>query len=223
MGDRTRRTGFTLIELLVTIAIIAILAGIMFPIFAAARERAKSVTCTSNARQMHMAWRMYCEDWEAFPALGSDKAAQRYRMPAYLGHYTKSNEVFRCPCDTWALAERKTQAFVQKKTYFYNGHQLAILDRGLFAEVGTSYVWSLSLCGLSPSDPVPLGSDLLEDPAGIVWSYDSFRSHLWSFGNWRRGVSERTIVFADGHCGSFDRERSREAFSANGMDPSPIW
>jgi len=63
------RGAFTLIELLVVIAIIAILAGILFPVFAKARERAMTATCTSNIRQLGMAFQMYISDWNnRFPS-----------------------------------------------------------------------------------------------------------------------------------------------------------
>jgi prepilin-type N-terminal cleavage/methylation domain-containing protein len=55
---RSKR-GFTLIELLVVIAIIAILAAILFPVFAQAREKARTASCGSNARQLGLAVRMY--------------------------------------------------------------------------------------------------------------------------------------------------------------------
>jgi prepilin-type N-terminal cleavage/methylation domain-containing protein/prepilin-type processing-associated H-X9-DG protein len=58
------REGFTLIELLVVIAIIAILAAILFPVFAKAREKAKQSTCTSNLKQVGMAFNMYAQDWD---------------------------------------------------------------------------------------------------------------------------------------------------------------
>src|SRR5262245_16116851 len=55
MTRRRQLRGFTLIELLVVIAIIAILAAILFPVFAQAREKARSITCTSNLKQLSLA------------------------------------------------------------------------------------------------------------------------------------------------------------------------
>jgi len=54
--------GFTLIELLVVIAIIAILAAILFPVFARAKEAGKQSTCTSNLKQVGLAYLQYCTD-----------------------------------------------------------------------------------------------------------------------------------------------------------------
>jgi len=48
---RTCNEGFTLIELLVVVAITAILAALLFPVFARARETAQKRTCASNLRQ----------------------------------------------------------------------------------------------------------------------------------------------------------------------------
>lgn len=54
--------GFTLIELLVVISIIAVLASILFPVFAMAKSRAKQSVCVSNLRQIGVAMSLYMDD-----------------------------------------------------------------------------------------------------------------------------------------------------------------
>jgi prepilin-type N-terminal cleavage/methylation domain-containing protein/prepilin-type processing-associated H-X9-DG protein len=62
--SRPRARGFTLIELLVVIAIIAILAGILFPVFVQAREKARQTSCMSNLRQMSVGAMQYIDDYD---------------------------------------------------------------------------------------------------------------------------------------------------------------
>ncbi len=57
-----RRRAFTLVELLVVIGIIAVLAGILFPVFAHARARGQQTHCAANMRQVHTALVAYSED-----------------------------------------------------------------------------------------------------------------------------------------------------------------
>jgi prepilin-type processing-associated H-X9-DG protein len=65
-----------LIELLVVIAIIAILAAILFPVFAQAREAARKTSCTSNLKQVGIAFTLYNQDYdECFPWAASNLGA----------------------------------------------------------------------------------------------------------------------------------------------------
>jgi len=96
--------GFTLIELLVVIAIIAILASILFPVFAQARARARSASCLSNTKQIGNAFLMYTQDYdETCPAQwggagtcgGTGTCAQEWWFGLF--PYIKSAQVLYCP------------------------------------------------------------------------------------------------------------------------------
>jgi prepilin-type N-terminal cleavage/methylation domain-containing protein len=96
------RKGFTLIELLVVVSIIAILAGILFPVFAQAREKARGGSCLSNARQVGLAHTMYMQDWDdtLVPLRVSFSRAPGVFDTTWMHlfyPYARNADVFNCP------------------------------------------------------------------------------------------------------------------------------
>jgi prepilin-type N-terminal cleavage/methylation domain-containing protein len=97
-----QRRGFTLIELLVVIAIIGILASMLLPVFAQARESARRAVCTSNLRQIGMALQMYATDHsERVPSPGASGREWAAQVLPYIG----STQIFVCPSDTRSAGE----------------------------------------------------------------------------------------------------------------------
>ncbi len=75
-----RTPGFTLIELLIAIAIIAILSATLFPVFAQAREQARTTACLSNTKQIALAFKMYAQDYDEKWAMGTYPHPQNWEV-----------------------------------------------------------------------------------------------------------------------------------------------
>ena len=82
------RNAFTLIELLVVIAIIAILAAILFPVFAQAREKARTISCLSNTKQIALAQIQYAQDYDEQIVPFMQNFSHPQNPPAYQAMWT---------------------------------------------------------------------------------------------------------------------------------------
>lgn len=92
-----RKTGFTLIELLIVIAIIAILAAILFPVFAQAREKARQTYCLSNVKQLALGVMIYAQDYDETVLPTQNDALVLW--PDILYPYVKNNQIRVCLSD----------------------------------------------------------------------------------------------------------------------------
>ncbi|NCO35479.1 MAG: hypothetical protein AUJ92_00355 [Armatimonadetes bacterium CG2_30_59_28] len=209
MDREQNRSGFTLIELLTVIAILAVIAGILFPVFARAREKGRQTRCISNLRQIGQAMLMYASDYDdLFPYAVdfADKSAPQIwagfpdfqalipSMPTIrdaLMPYTGNVELWHCPSDTGFDDLDFTGESLPTHPESFQVHGLSYLFRTEVAFL------KLQLSAL----PNPAGANILMD----------------AHGSWHGGspISKRryNVLFGDGHVKHLNRGQVDDAWN----------
>jgi prepilin-type N-terminal cleavage/methylation domain-containing protein len=95
---KRQRRGFTLLELLVVIAIVALLAGILYPVFEQAKYKARSISCISNQKQLLFGIMMYTQDNDGtYPVTINFNSPQKMLWTQSLLPYVKNQDTYICP------------------------------------------------------------------------------------------------------------------------------
>lgn len=124
MKNSPRRAGrgnaFTLIELLVVIAIIAILAAMLLPTLARAKEKGKQAYCLNNMGQLGLCLRMYVDDNHGYYPPHSTAS----RWPNRMYDLYKNMKILHCPTDTdkpGTFGNTNVVADGEPRSYLING------------------------------------------------------------------------------------------------------
>lgn len=219
------RSGFTLIEILVVIAIIAILAAILFPVFSQVREKARATSCLSNVKQLTLGVMQYVQDYdETFPYSATEReggasvtdpaTAAQWSIRGKLAPYVPgalstsfSNNVFHCP-SALPWPAQSTSGSTSSSLYWPSDYGFNINEENLPAASASSWFQSNPNYGFNEKVTLaqiqtPSQFLLLADASRIyaTGAYQPGRGSLAPNGFWSLGQVASQAAFDARHQG----------------------
>ncbi len=233
-----KRHGFTLIELLIVIGIIALLAAVLFPVFAKARARARQTVCLSNLRQLGLAFSAYSQDYDDQYPNGADPT-DRYSTPSVwsfgppgdkalvdtlpmladdphtpaqpgvLDAYVKSRELWHCPSDSgYTQIDNALCCSLNALPTSYDAYGTSYLSRTEIAILHKLY------SGIVSYDAFPACTEHGPSEVNILMDGN---------GSWHGDILQTqkryTVLLADGHCVSQNETQYQQTWQRSVTPP----